>query len=228
MLRLAVITQPLTVIACDNNRGRATTSCNPRLKRLHETAQLLIHCRHFRAVRVFRVTAAIRLGWFVRRMGIEVMHPHKQRLLASRLRQMRQRSVSRLTRRALCPSARQLIVVHIEPEGESEPPSEHKRRHKGRRAITGGLERLGHHRMRGRKESRVLVDAVATRVRAGHHRTVRRQRLWHSRVRLREHAPASGQSVERRRLHPNRARSDRVGARGIKRDEQDGGPRRYG
>ncbi len=184
MLRLAVIPQPLAVIACDNNRGRATSGSHPRLKRLYKAAQLLIHRRDFRAVRVLGITAPIRLGRFVRSVRIEVVHPDEQRLLARHLRQVRQRAVGGLTRRPLRPPPQQLIVVPVEPAGEAEPPRKYKRRDEGRRTIPGSLERFGRHRMRGRKEPRVLVDAVPSRIRAGHHRTVRGQRLRHGRVSL--------------------------------------------
>ena len=74
---------------------------------------------------------------------------------------------------------------------------------------------------RSRKVSRVLVDAVAGGIEAGHDRGVGGKRLGDGRVRPAESEASRGEGVERRRFASARFGADRVGAGRVQRHQQD-------
>ena len=220
MLALAVIAEPLAVIADHDERGRAAAGRDVILETLHKTPELLVHRRDLSQVRPIGEPGAKRLGGRIRRVGIEVVHPQKHGLV-SRRAEGGQRAIGRVLRSALHAPGRQLVVVDIEAAREPETARQHEGRHERARPIPRGFQSLRQDGMAGRQEPRVLVNAVTGGIQAGHHRAVRRQGLGHRGIRLTESPPARGQGVECRRADALRVRTDRVGARRIERDEQD-------
>ena len=204
-----MLAESLAVIGDDDDRTVA--------ERSHETSELLVHRRDFAEVWILRETCAIRLG---RRVGIVrfvVVDPQKQRTILLAL-QERDRAVRRLARRPLRESGRRVVVVEVEAARETETPRQRERGDECRGAIAGGVQSLRDQRARFLETARVLVHAVSRRIQAGHHRGVRRQRLRHRRIRLAEQEPLLRERVERRRRV-----ADRVRARGVEGDEEDGG-----
>ncbi len=152
-------------------------------------------------------------------MRVVEVDPHESRRSGWPL-ELRKRQVSRFTRAPFGPLGRQLVVIEIETAREAEAPGERKGGHERGRPVAGLLELLRDHRVARWQEPRILVDAVAGRIKPGHHRAVRRQRLRHRRVGLTEPPPPASKRIEGRCLHAHGLRSDRIGARRVERDQQ--------
>ena len=90
-----------------------------RVKGLDKPAQLFVHRGNLGAIRLARVAAAKRLGRFVGRMGVEVMHPDEQRLLPDACaRCASARSVVDRDDRSALPAA--ISSSYIEPASDAE------------------------------------------------------------------------------------------------------------
>jgi hypothetical protein len=225
VLRFAVIAEPLAVVARDHDGGRAGAgAAHVPLERLHQPADLGIHGGDLAEIRPIAVTASEWLFWRVRRMRIEVVDPQQQRL-RRRLGQVSERTIGRFARRALDLPRRLLVVVHVEPPGETKTARKDIRRDERRRTVARLLEPLGDDGMCRGEEPAVFVDAVPAGIQPRHHRRVRRQCLRRRRVRLAEADPPRRDGIEGRGLHPDGLRPDCVGSGGIEGDEEDGGRR---
>ena len=136
-------------------------------------------------------------------------------------RQARRRSPRGAVRS--CPAAGQLVVVHVESAREAEAPRQDERRdERGRRDSRPPARRSASTGLAADSVPRVLVNAVARRVQARHHRRVRRQRLGHRRVRLAEpRVRGPRRALNAGVLTPDGLRADGVGPCRIERDEQD-------
>ena len=89
-------------------------------------------------------------------------------------------------------------------------------------AVAGLPQPLGQDGTISRKVSRVLVDAVAGGIEAGHHRGVRGKRLGDGRVRPAESEASRGERVERRAFRIPRASGPIASARRrVQRHQQD-------
>jgi hypothetical protein len=113
------------------------------------------------------------------------------------------------------------IVVGVETATEAETTGEHERGDKRGGPVARLLKAFGEKGMVRSQSARVLVDPVAGRVEAGHHRGVGGQSLGNRGIGPGEAQSARGQSVEVPSL-----RSDGVGARGVEGYEQDRGSNR--
>ncbi len=221
VLRLAVVAEPFAVIRDDGDRARLGDVAR---ERRDEASELRVHRRDLTKVRVARVARAVRLRRLVRRVRIVVVDPEEERRLP-RGGSSSASAASVVSRddRSTAPAGK-LVVIDVETACQAEPARERERRDERRGAVAGGVEALGEERRLVRQAAAVLVNAVAGRIEAGHHRGVRRQRLGDGCVGLREAAPARGERVERGRLDPFRVGPDRVGARRVQRDEEDRRP----
>ena len=193
MLRLAVVAEPLAVIAHDHDRDRPfrrspSNACD-------QAPQLLVHRRDFAEVGRPRVAAAKGLGRRVGRVRVEVVDPQEQRLpgAPARATPAPGRSSPRAVRSAR--PAGELVVVDVEPAGEAEAPRQHEPRDEGGRPVAGLLEPLREYRLARGKVPGVLVDAVPRGIEARHHRGCAR---GGSRARSRRPAGIAGRAPRAR------------------------------
>jgi hypothetical protein len=218
VLGLAVVAEPFTVVARDEDGGWRP---GPAAKRVHEAAELLVHGRHLAEVRAAGVRLAEPLGRLVGMVRVEVMDPEEQRPPRQRP-EVRQRRRCRLVGRSLGLLPRQVVVVDVEAALEAEAPCEDEGRDERRGAIAGAPEPLGDHGVRGLENAPVLVQPVAARIQSRHHRDVRRQRFGHRGVGVPEAPAGGGQRIEGGGSDPDRLGADGVRPRRVERDEQDG------
>jgi len=219
--RLAVVAQPLAVVADEDDRGRRL---HELLEGRDEAAQLLVHRGDFSQVRGGGKLTGIRFRRCVGVMWIEVVHPEEERL-RGRLGQKCQGGLGRLPRAPFLLPPAHPIVVTLEAASETEAARKGERRDERGGAVARVLQLLRHEGVRRGQRAPVLVHLVTGRVQPGHHRDVRGQRLGHRGVRLAETDPACGHRIERRRPDAPCLGANRVGPRRVERNEENGGTR---
>ena len=144
-----------------------------------------------------------------------------KRGLSAALLQLAQRGVGRLARRSLGRARRQRRRRRRRTRAPGRTGARARTTRRTRTCGSPPAQPLGEQAADAPARSARSGGRHARRIQPGHHRRVRRQRLRHGRIRLPEAAAARGNRVERRGLDAGGLRTDRVGARGVERDQQD-------
>ena len=195
MLRFAMVAQTLAMVTRDHDRERPPGLLGPRPEHARQASQLLVHRGDLAEIGRRRVRPPKSFGRRVRRMRIEVVHPHELGLFGRQFEE-RQGLRSRLRRRSFHATRRLFVVIGLEPAREAEAPVEHEARDERRRPVSRLLQKLREDRMAGRQMSSVFVNAVTARIQPRHHRGVRRQRLGNGRVGVTEPAARDASALK--------------------------------
>ncbi len=224
VLGLAVVAEALPVIGREHHRDRPR---RPLLEGRDEAPQLLIHGRHLAQVGRLRVAGTEGLRRLVGGVRVEIVHPGEPGLRGSPV-EPGEGPVGRLPGAPLGPPGREVVVVVLEPPGEAEAARQNEARDEGGGVVPGGPEPLREKGVLRAEVAGVLVDTVPRREEAGEQGGVGGQRLGNRRVGLAETEAPRRERIEGRRLDPSRLGADRIGTRGVERDEQDRGAGGWG
>jgi hypothetical protein len=229
--RLAVLAEALAVVGDRHHQQGVAGRRAPQSRMSEQAADLGVDERDLAVV---GTTGELAREPRRRRVGgvrIEEMDPEEEGSRAVELVEPSQRAADggvgaalRHHAELLGPTALEIVVVDLEPLGQTEAAVEHRRRHERGGAIAAPAQRLG---QRGgvvaESVQAVVADAVRRRIAAGQHRGVRRQRDRRRGIGALEAGPPSRQLVERRGARVAvTVGADAIGARGVERDQDEG------
>ncbi len=156
------------MVAGDDDRGGRPIAGGRLIESLHQPSDLRVHRFDLAQVRRVGMPCVEWVGWGVRRVRIEIVHPEELGMRSGR-GEMSERAIGRLIRRPLRRACRQLVVVEVEAACQAESARQHERGDERRRLVAALLQSLGRNRVRRGKEAGVLVDAVARGIESRHH-----------------------------------------------------------